>query len=72
VLPLSAAIPISMALSVCFLKARFGRFQYWGAGLVIAGLVIATLPDLEGEGTAKLAGAQTSLQPAWIALLVLR
>jgi len=62
-----------MALSSWFLKADISRFQYGGAGLVVAGLMVAIWPSLRNQGgLAHGEGAQTKTQAIWLSLLLLR
>lgn len=56
---LQAAIPISMAISKCFLKTKYRQSQYVGAGIVAVGLIVTLLPTFlqhqsEGQGSNRI------------------
>ncbi|GMI48002.1 hypothetical protein TrCOL_g637 [Triparma columacea] len=44
-----ASIPISMIISKMFLKAKYTRSQYAGAGVVMMGIVVVLIPEFFGK-----------------------
>jgi len=57
-----SAIPISMFISRILLKAKYEKFHYFGASIVIAGLIVVLVPvfmskdqNSNGESTLKIA-----------------
>jgi drug/metabolite transporter (DMT)-like permease len=50
ILLLQSAIPISMALSSCFLGATYHVTQYVAATIVCAGIILVLAPSLFGGG----------------------
>jgi len=60
-----AAIPISMLISAIFLQARYTTYQYWGATIVMCGIVICVVPSL-GSGDAG-----GLMEAIWMGVLVI-
>ena len=66
VLLLQSAIPVSMALSIVFLKTKYLVSQYVGAAIVIAGLAAALVPSLvRGDS-----GGDSTSTAIWAAVLI--
>mmetsp|Transcript_28229 Transcript_28229/g.35444 ORF Transcript_28229/g.35444 Transcript_28229/m.35444 type:complete len:604 (+) Transcript_28229:130-1941(+) len=60
-----SAIPISMVISAIFLHARYTKYQYWGATVVMCGIVVCVLPNLAGGSSGG------SSEALWMGVLVL-
>mmetsp|Transcript_24505 Transcript_24505/g.40565 ORF Transcript_24505/g.40565 Transcript_24505/m.40565 type:complete len:576 (-) Transcript_24505:417-2144(-) len=60
-----SAIPISMAISAVLLQARYSAYQYWGALVVMCGIVVCVLPSL----ASGVAGGTAEI--IWMGVLVL-
>ncbi|KAG5184764.1 hypothetical protein JKP88DRAFT_313973 [Tribonema minus] len=65
-----AAIPISMVISRMFLGARYSVYQYIGATVVIAGIIVTMIPTFLGGGDAA-GGADSGTQIVWSIVQVL-
>ncbi|CAE7831879.1 crtp3, partial [Symbiodinium microadriaticum] len=46
-----AAIPISMIISRYLINARYSKYQYAGAAIVAAGIVVVLAPTITGGGS---------------------
>eukprot|EP01038_Epipyxis_sp_PR26KG_P015628 gene15628-21124_t len=51
ILLLQAAIPVSMVISKYLLKAKYNIYQYFGAVIVAAGIIIVLSPSLSNGGS---------------------
>eukprot|EP00163_Fabomonas_tropica_P025399 TRINITY_DN438_c0_g1_i18.p1 TRINITY_DN438_c0_g1~~TRINITY_DN438_c0_g1_i18.p1 ORF type:complete len:183 (+),score=26.29 TRINITY_DN438_c0_g1_i18:31-549(+) len=56
-------IPMTLVFSILFLKTKYQRWQYVGAALIMAGAVVATVPQFLGGGS-------SSTSTKWYAILV--
>ena len=65
VLLLQSAIPLSICITKVFLGVKYKAFQYIGAGVVLAGIVVALIPQLTGNSDAAATIA------TWASVLVL-
>jgi len=67
-----AAIPISMAISRVLLKAKYKRFQYIGAIVVVCGIALVLVPKLIANKKDDEAGGPSSSELlAWACVLIL-
>lgn len=66
VLLLQSAIPISMIITKIFLKTKYRIYQYIGAVVVVAGILIVLVPQLVSQQ-----GGNASQTGIWSAVLIL-
>lgn len=66
VLLMQSAIPISMIITKAFLKTKYRVYQYIGACIVVAGILVVLIPQLVGQS-----GGDASATGKWAAVLIL-
>lgn len=72
VLVQQSAIPISMIISKFALDATYTRAQYYGAGIVMGGIIVVLLPTLFGASVPNPStDSESSSNILWIVVLVL-
>ena len=62
-----AAIPVSMAISRCFLRTQYNKWQYIGAAVTMAGIFTVVIPSVVGGGGGGIDGGQL----LWMGVMVL-
>ena len=65
------AIPISMLISKRLLKAKYVVWQYLGATIVMAGLVVVLVPSFAEKGAGAGAVQAAWVQPVWSLVMAL-
>lgn len=60
ILLVQSAVPVSMIISKYLLKAEYNKYQYIGAFIVAAGIVVVLLPQMTGGGS-----------PLWAIMMIL-
>ena len=64
-----ASIPISMAMSKLLLRAKYTKFQYFGASIVLCGIAVVLAPSFTASQDSS--GGNNSNQLLWAMVLVL-